>query len=165
MIGGPPFETPSQGIELPDRSFSERFAVSSAHLAVEVESQGRNDDSAGRFAQASEYFDFLDSLTLRLKQLGRSPLEIITDDPDDLTAFLARMPVRWIGCRLRRVALRGTRTWQRNDLNDIVTLSVGSAQCDVVVFEKHWSRVLAQTGVETRARVVSSIRELPALLV
>lgn len=49
---------------------------------------------------------------------------------------------------LRRVRLRNPQQpWKRNDLNDLLFLSIAVPYCDVVVTERQWARHINQLGL------------------
>lgn len=164
LIGGPPFRLPAHGIELPNRSFGEKFAADSQQLADVLEEWGRSDDHAERLAIWSEYSDVMPLLSERLIVNGADPQKFTALGEDFLRDFLQQLPVRWTGCQLRRVAFRSGRTWQANDMNDVGALSLSAVHCDVVVFERHWADTYRQTKLRQKAVVLNNISGLAAAL-
>ncbi len=50
------------------------------------------------------------------------------------------------------------------DLHDLVGLGTAAAYCDIVVCEKHWGSILQRHQRHLKARILTSLRQLPPLL-
>ncbi|MDV7991584.1 hypothetical protein [Rhodococcus sp. IEGM 1374] len=65
--------------------------------------------------------------------------------------LLENLPSRWVESELRRVRLRNPQQrWVKNDLNDVLALSIAVPYCDIVVTEKQWANHLNQLGIAER---------------
>lgn len=87
---------------------------------------------------------------------------------EGLASFLDDLPSRAVTTSMRRRKHAETQQrWEQNDLNDVVSLPVAAAYCDVVVTERQWTSRMRQAKVDTRYGTVllADLRELTDVLV
>lgn len=130
---------------------------------VEQKLRGRLDD----VAVMSELADILDPLMSECDRSGIDPRDLIGSKEAQYD-LLRGIPSRWVMSELRRVRLRNPQQpWKRNDLNDLLFLSIAVPYCDVVVTERQWARHINQLGLADQhdTTVLHDLTDLTEVLV
>jgi hypothetical protein len=163
-LTGPDTQLPADGIALPTREFAQRQLDLELDTARKLHDWGHTSDRAHRLVLAQETQDVLDHLNKEAETIGVD-IQSVLNSKDSLTAFVLSLPAKGTICRLRMSGHEdpGFR-WHIGDLNDITALGTAVGYCDVVVAEKHWGSVLRRHAAHIRARVTSSLDDLPQLL-
>lgn len=95
---------------------------------------------------SSEIADFLPAL-IQGCQRHSVDLDELLSDRETIYELLRSIPSRWVSSELRRVRLRNPQQpWTKNDLNDILALSIAVPYCDIVVTERQWARHINDLG-------------------
>ncbi|MFF2396333.1 hypothetical protein [Nocardia sp. NPDC058114] len=87
---------------------------------------------------------------------------------DSARALLQALPSRWVMSELRRVRLRNPQQlWKKNDLNDLLALSIAVPYCDVVVTERQWAVRVNELGLAQQygTTVLHDLTDLTGVLV
>ncbi|MDJ0396731.1 hypothetical protein QMK17_25930 [Rhodococcus sp. G-MC3] len=102
----------------------------------------------------NEISNIMGPLIIECAQLGFD-IEDLLRSRQAILHLMENLPSRWVESELRRVRLRNPQQpWVKNDLNDILALSVAVPYCDVVVTEKQWAKHLNDLGIAKRYNTV-----------
>lgn len=160
MIAGPAFGLPAHGIARPDDTFSMRQLKFEQGTRERLRAVSANSDLARRLVLAQEVPDLVDPLTAFLMKHNTSADPWRTQQ--GLTDLLLSLPAKGAITRMRYTAHQNPNfKWSMGDLHDLVALGTAAGYCDIVVCEKHWGSILQRHQRHLRARILTSLRELP----
>ncbi|WP_433524030.1 hypothetical protein ACQPZ2_01985 [Nocardia pseudovaccinii] len=170
VLGSPPTPTHSDRLMLETartiRDGAQKFVDAQTTLSDHLRTQNLR-HRLNDYAITSEIADFIDPLMERCQRHGISMDEVFRDK-ETIRELLQRIPSRWVSSELRRVRLRNPQQpWTKNDLNDILALSIAVPYCDVVVTERQWSRHINHLGLAEQygTTVLHDLTELTEVLV
>lgn len=84
-----------------------------------------------------------------------------------LAEVVHHAPSRWVEMELRRVRQANPeKSWEGNDLNDVIALAVAIPYCDVVVTERSWTSLINAARIADRfgTKVTRDVRLLSEVL-
>ncbi len=114
---------------------------------------------------AISWMDILDPFNMVLTRHGLSKNDLSEFDESTITAILDSMPSQKVDLHLHKQVLRNDAYIPKlTDLEDWAGLGFASMYCDVLVCEKHFQDLLSRDGFETRAKVITDLSALPALI-
>jgi hypothetical protein len=165
LLIGPPQKPPSDGIAMPTREFEQRQLDFEYGTARKLKEWGHSSDRAHRLVLAQESQDVIEPLNA-LQARIQADLWSRLGSRAALTEFMLSLPAKGAVCRMRMSAHEDTNfRWHIGDLNDITALGTAAGYCDIVVAENHWGHVLRRHQRHLRARILTSLADLPPLLV
>lgn len=122
-----------------------RFADGQRAVATWISELGRH--RLGDVMLATAFADISEPLAVAATQLGIAS-EQLADNARDI---LEQIPSRWVEMKLRsQRQANPQKPWERNDLNDVIALSIAVPYCDVVVTEKSWASLVNAAKVGKR---------------
>lgn len=96
---------------------------------------------------ATAVADISDPLAMAATELGITADQIA----DNARAIIDAIPSRWVEMKLRHRRQSNPQTsWEGNDLNDVIALSVAVPYCDVVVTERSWASHISAAKIGDR---------------
>jgi hypothetical protein len=163
-LTGPPERLPANGIALPTREFAQRQLDFELDTARRLHKWGHSTDHAHRLVILQEAHDLIGPINDAAAAMGVD-IWAILGSQEALTDFILSLPAKGAICRLRMSAHENSNfRWHIGDLNDITALGTAAGYCDIVVGENHWGSILRRHAPNLRARVTSSLHDLPQLL-
>jgi hypothetical protein len=138
-----------------------RFAEGQRAVARWISELGRN--RLEDIMLATAFADIGDPLAQAATELGISGEQLA----DNARAIVDEIPSRWVEMRLRQQRQANPqKTWEGNDLNDVIALSVAVPYCDIVVTEKSWTSLInaAKLGERLDTLVTRDLRDVVDLL-
>jgi hypothetical protein len=165
MLTGPGERLPWRGVALPTREYANRQLAFEEETTRSLIEGGHSSDRAHRLVLAQEAQDVLDPVNEQAPALGLDPRSLVASG-QALTDFMLSLPAKGAICRMRMTAHENkTFRWHVGDLNDMTALGTAAGYCDVVVAENQWGSILRRHAPHLRAKVISDLKDLPALLV
>ena len=164
LLAGPPDRLPARGTARPTHKYGQRQLDFETETGRRLQEAGHTRDRAHRLVLEQESHDVIEPVNRMASGLGLAPVDVFAGR-DALTDFMLSLPAKGAVCRMRMTGHENPRfRWQVGDLDDITALGTAAAYCDVVVAENHWGSILQRHAVALRARVVTDVHDLPALL-
>jgi hypothetical protein len=164
MITGPDRRLPFDGIAAPDDSAARNQLQLELTTRDQLAAWGHSSDRAHRFILVQECDDVIPRLNSIIDEF-RVDLMSLIGDRESLTSFLLGLPAKGAIIRMRMTAHENLQfRWQLGDLNDLTALGMAAAYCDVVVAENQWGSVLQRHQANLTAKIITSLADLPALL-
>ena len=169
MVTGPTQDFPYAGIDpKADDALRERHAQEERETGELIR---RSNRKGGDFRQAwlaRTLVELTGLINESMLRAGISPERFVELGKDGMAAFLYDLPVpsAVFEIRYRRHRDPGL-TWNRQDLNDLNTLSVAVVHCDVVVTERHAAGLMREARLDQRHSTVilTDLAELAKVLV
>lgn len=161
-LTGPPFQLPARGIARPDDTFSRRQMEFEQDTRSRIAAAGATEgpDVAYRMVMTQEAMDLIEPLNELIKTHS-IPVDQYTTR-EGLTQLLLSLPAKAAVTRMRYTAHQNPAfKWSIGDLHDLIALGTAAGYCDIAVCEKHWGSILQRHQSHLRARILTSIRQLP----
>jgi hypothetical protein len=156
--GIPGFD-PSSHLEV-----GERYAEAKERLrAVRVAERWNSGDRSMRVARVAAITDHLPQIEEAFRRAGLSIDVLIDGGQEGMGAFVEAVPTILASSELERHRnVASQKPWERQDLNDIGSLSVAIPYCDIVVTESLWTDAAERSNVLERfgTIVISDLAEL-----
>jgi hypothetical protein len=166
VLAGPGFALPAHGIARPDTKLDEEWASARNERQKQFVDWGITSERARNVALVVAYVELMELLNERVAEAAVDVGPIMDGGPETLTAFLERIPTAYTFACIEEVAIRNANhRWKPNDFHDLLMLSLGSVYCDVVVFEKTWSNLYAQSRAQPLGVVTRDLASLQELLI
>lgn len=146
----------------------ERYAEAKEGLrAVRVAERWNSGERSMRLARATAIIDRLPQVEEAFRRAGISIDLLIDSGQEGMGAFVEAVPTVLASSELERHRnVASQKPWERQDLNDIGSLSVAIPYCDIVVTESLWTDAAKRSILPERfgTTVISDLAELPGHL-
>jgi hypothetical protein len=142
----------------------ERYAEAKERLrAVRVAERWNSGERSMRVARATAITDHLPQVEEAFRRAGLSIDLLIDGGQEGMGAFVDAVPTVLASSELERHRnVASQKAWERQDLNDIGSLSVAIPYCDIVVTENLWTDAAERSALPEKfgTVVISDLAEL-----
>lgn len=164
LIMGPPERLPFEEIARPDSTWGQKQLDGELEYAARLKEHGHTPQAGRDLVMAQEAIHALNVVNTVALEVGLPP--VAPQSREEVESIVYAMPSKAALTRMRMSAHENANfKWEIGDLGDTSSLATASAYCDIVVTERKWGSILQRHQKHLKARVLTRLADLPAVLV